>query len=67
MCCETTTTHHGQQHGHGGSCGCSGSSCHGPSFWSKKKRVRMLEHSLKCLRERAKDMEELLEELKEEN
>lgn len=66
MCCETTTQH-GKKHGHGGSCGCgSGPACHGPFFWSKKKRIQILENSLECLEERANDIKELLKELKEE-
>lgn len=65
MCCESTAQH-GQKHGHVGSCGCGGPACFGPAFWSKKKRIRMLENSLKCLREQTKDIEELLQELKEE-
>jgi hypothetical protein len=62
MCCETTT-HHSQTHGHSGSCGCA---CSGPLIWSKKKQIRILEHSLKCLRERTRDIEERLEELQAE-
>ena len=65
MCCESTS-HHGQKHGHGSSCGCGVPACFGPAFWSKKKRIRMVENSLKCLREQVKDLEELLQELKAE-
>ena len=60
MCCGTTQQHH--QRSHHSSCGCGGSACSGPFFWSKKKRIRMLEHSLECLRERSNDVEELLKE-----
>lgn len=65
MCCDATT-HHGTKHGHGGSCGCGGPACFGPAFWSKKKRIKMVENSLECLRGQVKDLEELLKELKAE-
>ena len=65
MCCETKSRH-GHKQNHGASCGCGGS-CSGPMFWSKKKRIKMVEHSLKCLRGQVKDLEDLLEELQEEN
>lgn len=63
MCCETSSK---TTQSHSSSCGCGGSSCSGPAFWSKHKRIRMVEKSLKCLRGQVKDLEELLEELKEE-
>ena len=65
MCCETST-HHAPKHGHSGSCGCGGSTCFGPAFWSKKKRIQMVEHSIECLQSKVKDLGELLQELKAE-
>ena len=65
MCCESASQHgHGQKHG--SSCGCGGSACFGPAFWSKQKRIRMVEHSIECLQSRVKDLQELLQELKAE-
>ena len=64
--CHESAMQAGQKPGHGGSCGCGGPACFGPFFWSKKKKIQMVEHSLECLRERVKDLEELLTELKEE-
>lgn len=61
MCCETNT-----QKGNGCSCGCGGSACLGPAFWSRKKRIRMVENSIECLQSQLKDLEELLGELKAE-
>jgi len=40
--------------------------CFGPAFWSKKKRIRMVEHSIECFQSKIKDLEELLQELKED-
>jgi tRNA G26 N,N-dimethylase Trm1 len=63
MCCGHTA-HHGKKHGHGGSCGCGGHV--GPVFWSKKRKIKMLEEMLAELREEVKDIEELIDELKKE-
>jgi hypothetical protein len=65
MCCGHTT-HHGKKHGHGGSCGCGGPSHFGPLFWSKKRKIKMLEQVLEDMREEVKDVEELIKELKAE-
>jgi len=65
MCCESTIQR-GKKQGHGGFCGCGGPACFGPSFWSRKKRIQMVENSLECLREQVKDLEEFLKELKAE-
>jgi tRNA G26 N,N-dimethylase Trm1 len=67
MCCGHTA-HHGKKHGHhfGGSCGCGGHAHLGPVFWSKKRKIKMLEQVLENLKEEVKDIEELLEELKKE-
>lgn len=62
MCCETKTQNH-----HGSSCGHGGPACFGPAFWSKNKRIRMIENSIECLRSQLKDLEELHKELKTEN
>jgi tRNA G26 N,N-dimethylase Trm1 len=63
MCCGHLA-HHGTKPDHGSSCACG---MHvGPFFWSKKKKVEMLEQMLEGLQEEAKDIEELLAELKEE-
>ncbi len=58
--------HHGKKHGHGGSCCCSRTAHFGQAFWSKKRKIKMLEQALEDLREDAKDLEELIDELKEE-
>lgn len=65
MCCDSTTQH-STKHSHGGSCGCGGPTFFGSSFWSKKKRIQILEQSLECLQERAEDIKEFLKELKAE-
>lgn len=66
MCCGHTG-HHGKGHGHhsGGHCGC-GRVHLGPMFWSKKRKIKMLEEVLDGLREEVKDLEELIDELKKE-
>mgnify|MGYP001554907508 CR=1 FL=1 len=57
--------HSKQGHHHGGhGCGC-GSSIH-PELWSNKKKLSVLEHKLDCLDERKKDIEQLIQELKDE-
>ena len=61
MCCETN-----KQNNHHCSCGCGGPVCFGPSFWSKNKRIRMVEHSIECFQSQLKDLKELLKELKAE-
>lgn len=63
MCCETKSHN---KHGHGGSCGCGcgGHSLGGPMFWSRKKRIRMVENSIGCLQSQLKDLEEVLKEMK---
>jgi hypothetical protein len=63
MCCDTKSQH-GQ--GHKSSCGCGGTSCFGPAFWSKKKRIQMVENSIECLQTKVADLQELLQELKNE-
>ena len=63
MCCETMGQH-GKKPEHGMSCGCSGHT--GPMFWSKKKKLKMLEHKLECLQEQSKDIKELIAELNAE-
>ena len=65
MCCGHTG-HHGKRHGHGSSCCCGGASHLGPVFWSKKRKLKMLEQVLENLREEVKDIEEMIEELKKE-
>ena len=65
MCCEPGM-HSGKSSGHSDACGCGGPACFGPAFWSKRKKIQMVEDSLGSLRERIKDLEELLKELKEE-
>ena len=65
MCCEPVIRQ-SKEPGDGCSCGCGGHACQGPSFLSKKKKIQMVESSLDCLRERTKDLEELLAELKAE-
>ncbi len=65
MCCDTNSQR-GQAHGHSGSCGCGGATCSGPAFWSKQKRIRMVEHSIECFQSKINDLQELLQELKDE-
>ena len=41
--------------------------CHssfGIQFWSKKKKIKMLEHYLECLEEKKEDITEMINELK---
>ena len=68
-CCHGEGGHHRPHHGHGHhgggcSCGCGGHS--GPVFWSKKRKIEVLEEDLKHLQERKKELEDLIKELKEE-
>ena len=59
--------HHGHGHGHhGGGCNCGCGTHTGPVFWSKKKKIEVLEKDLKYLQERRKELEDLIKELKEE-
>ena len=63
MCCQTEG-----QHGYGTFGGRHVSSCGygmGPHFLSKKKRIELLNQHLDGLRERAKDIEDYIAELKE--
>jgi hypothetical protein len=66
MCCGQAG-HHGKQVGHAarGGCGCHGHQA-GSMFWSKQKRIEMLEHTLECVQAQAKDLEDTLTELKAE-
>lgn len=64
--CSDTKNQGGHGQGHHSSCGCGGPMCFGPAFWSKKKRIRMVEHSIECFQSKIKDLEELLQELKED-
>lgn len=65
MCCQT-----GRHHAFG-NCGFHHSNRHfpgcgpGPHFLSKKKKIQLLEEHAEDLRERAKDIEDYLNELKE--
>lgn len=61
MCCETN-----KQNDRRCSCGSGGPACFGPAFWSKSKRIRMVEHSIECFQSQLTDLKELLEELKAE-
>lgn len=54
-----------EQNEHRCSCGCGGPACHA-AFWSRSKRVRMVEHSIECLQTQLKDLEALHKELKAE-
>ena len=64
MCCGHTD-YHGKKPGV--SCCCNRSDVQlGSVFWSKKRKITMLEQTLEGLREEAKDIEELLDELKQE-
>lgn len=65
MCCGPTA-YHSQKHGSGCAYGSGGPGHFGLFFWSRKKKINMLEHALKCLQEQAKDIEDVLSELKEE-
>lgn len=66
MCCDTNVKH-SAKHGKNASCGCKSAACSGPMFWSKKKRIRMVEHSIECLQSQIDDLKELLQELQTEN
>ena len=66
-CCHGESTphssHHAQGH-HACACGCGGSS--GAVFWSKPKKIEVLEKDLEQIQERRKELESLIRELKEE-
>ena len=49
---------------HLNSCSCY-SSC-GTQFWSKKKKLEVLEHYLECLDEKKQDIQEAINEIKNE-
>ena len=46
--------------------GCSCHSSYGTQFWSKKKKLEVLEHYLECLDEKKKDIQEAIKEIKNE-
>ena len=46
--------------------GCSCHSSHGTQFWSKKKKLEVLEHYLECLDEKKQDIQEAIKEIKNE-
>lgn len=49
---------------HSNNCSCN-LTC-GTQFWSKKKKIEVLEHYLKCLEEKKQDIQETINEIKEE-
>ena len=68
-CCHGEGNHSTQHHGHGRhgtrcSCGCGGHT--GPMFWSKRKKIEILEEDLKHLQEHKKELEELIRDLKDD-
>lgn len=65
MCCDINR-HSGQTQRQQGRCGCGGMSCSCPVLWSKKKRIRMVEQSPECLQTKIADLQDLLQELKDE-
>ncbi len=66
MCCRQAGQHGNAQGHHAKGHCCCGGMTSGQAFWSKKRKIKMLEHVLDCRREDVKDMEELLDELKNE-
>jgi hypothetical protein len=65
MCCKAERQHAfgncGSQRGHFPGCGMG----HGPQFLSKKKKIQLLKEQADELRERAKDIDDYIDELKE--
>ena len=67
MCC-TPPRHHGMKMTESGACCCQGMGMHGqnPMFWSKRKRIRLLQEQLDRMKDEAKDLEDYIAELQEE-
>ncbi len=60
--CESSMERHHSRHQMG--CCCSGN--HGFPVWSRKKKIRTLEAKLEKLNDQKRDLEELIDEIKEQ-
>lgn len=58
MCCCSTNENHVSK------CGCG--SVVGAELWSRKKKIRVLEHYLECLEKKRKEVTVLIQEHKDE-
>ena len=65
MCC-TPPRHHGMKMMGSDSCCCQGMHGQKPMFWSKRKRIRLLQEQLDRMKDDVKDLEDHIAELQAE-